>query len=138
MAKVNLFQQMEIDNAIGSLAVELLDANATGARLQFRIEETPEGDILRVGFASDIRDDLDCSEELYEAIVQLIAMHKESGTGLIGATYELEKNPDGGWGMHQGYEYGEPEPHFFAARAAAAQADHRTGARGWRRWFGRG
>ncbi|MFF0637917.1 hypothetical protein ACFYTS_36105 [Nocardia sp. NPDC004151] len=129
---------MEIDNAIGELAVQLLDATAVGARLLFQVKETPEGDILQIGFSSDVRDDLDWSEDLYEAIVQLIGMHKESGTGLIGGVYEFEKNPDGSWSMRQEYEYGEPEPHFFAARAEAAEASRRTRQGGWRRWFGRG
>ncbi|MFF2555135.1 hypothetical protein ACFVUS_29310 [Nocardia sp. NPDC058058] len=125
---------MEIDSAIGELAVELLDANATGARLLFRPEQTPEGESLGIGFSSDVRDDLELSEDLYAAIVQLVGMHKESGTGLIGAVYEFEKNPDDSWGMGQQYEYGEPDPHFFAARAQGAKAGRRGG---WRRWFGR-
>lgn len=114
--QVNLFQQMESDSLISELAVELLDADATRARLEFKVEQTAP-DTLKVRFASDVSGNIDGSPELFNAMAQLIEAHRASGTGLIGAVYEFEKNPDGSWGVHHAYEYGEPDPHFFAARA---------------------
>ncbi|MEU8895472.1 hypothetical protein [Nocardia sp. NPDC048505] len=118
---MNLIQQRAFDQMIGELAVDLFDERATEAELLFQLAD----DSLQLGFGSDTQMQLECSAELYTAIVRVIGLHRRTGSGLLGATYHFEKNPDGSWDMGQHYQYGEPEPHF-----------HAEPQRGWRHWLG--
>ncbi|MFR9750506.1 hypothetical protein ACL02S_05670 [Nocardia sp. 004] len=101
MPSVPLDEQHPIDMNIGDAVLCEMNDEEYFAELSI---ELVEGGI-KVVLASDLRSMIVPDDDLYQAVGQLANAHERSGSGLIKAIYEFQKNSNGEWDMVGRFSY---------------------------------
>ncbi len=87
--------------AIGGHVLRHVYEDETSAELSITVQDGQ----IQYGLISDAQPINLPDDELVQAICDLVGLHERCGSGLSGAVYQYQKNPDGRWQMATRFSY---------------------------------